>query len=176
MTLTGALLWGPLIGQACVLPDLGRSLGFWRSCGHPCNCSNGSLCLSVLVSVQDEMLVASGAQGECVTRKDSVPLRTTWEAQESVCSLCPSGEGNGNPLQYSYLENSTVRGAWQATVHGVSKSDTTEQLIQHFVPQGLRYTWAGLLPTSPTLRGPAHAPSLVESGISFGWWQARSYV
>ena len=33
-----------------------------------------------------------------------------------------SGEGNGNPLQYSYLENSRDRGAWQATVHGVAKS------------------------------------------------------
>ena len=29
------------------------------------------------------------------------------------------GEGNGNPLQYSCLENSTDREAWQATVHGV---------------------------------------------------------
>ena len=28
------------------------------------------------------------------------------------------GEGNGNPLQYSYLENPMDRGAWQATVHG----------------------------------------------------------
>ena len=28
------------------------------------------------------------------------------------------GEGNGNPLQYSYLENPKDRGAWQATVHG----------------------------------------------------------
>ena len=31
------------------------------------------------------------------------------------------GEGNGNPLQYSYLGNPTDRGAWQATVHGVEK-------------------------------------------------------
>ena len=31
------------------------------------------------------------------------------------------GERNGNPLQYSYLENSINRGAWQATVHGVEK-------------------------------------------------------
>ena len=31
-------------------------------------------------------------------------------------------EGNGNPLQYSCLENSMDRGAWWATVHGVAKS------------------------------------------------------
>ena len=34
------------------------------------------------------------------------------------------GIGNNNPLQYSYLENSMDRKAWQATVHGVSKSRT----------------------------------------------------
>ena len=34
------------------------------------------------------------------------------------------GVGNGNPLQYSCLENSTGSGAWQATVHGVAKSWT----------------------------------------------------
>ena len=37
------------------------------------------------------------------------------------------GVGNGNPLQYSCVENSTDRGVWQATVHGGGKeSDTTE--------------------------------------------------
>ena len=37
------------------------------------------------------------------------------------------GEGNGNPLQHSYLENSMDRGAWWATVRGVAKElDTTE--------------------------------------------------
>jgi len=36
---------------------------------------------------------------------------------------CP-GEGNGSMLQYSYLENSMDRGAWWATVHGVTKSKT----------------------------------------------------
>ena len=34
------------------------------------------------------------------------------------------GEGNGNPLQYSCLENSMDRGAWRATVLGVTKSQT----------------------------------------------------
>ena len=32
------------------------------------------------------------------------------------------GEGSGNPLQYSCLENPMDRGAWQATVHKISKS------------------------------------------------------
>ena len=36
------------------------------------------------------------------------------------------GEGNGNPLQDSCLENLMDRGVWQATVHGVAESDTTE--------------------------------------------------
>ena len=34
------------------------------------------------------------------------------------------GKGNGHPLQYSCLENPMDRGAWQATVHGVAKSQT----------------------------------------------------
>ena len=34
------------------------------------------------------------------------------------------GEGNGNPLQYSCLENPMERGAWRAIVHGVTKSRT----------------------------------------------------
>ena len=34
------------------------------------------------------------------------------------------GEGNGNPLQYSCLENPTDGGAWQTTVRGVAKSQT----------------------------------------------------
>ena len=36
------------------------------------------------------------------------------------------GEGNGNPLQYSRLENSMNRVAWQATVQGVKKSQLLE--------------------------------------------------
>ena len=35
-----------------------------------------------------------------------------------------SAGGHGNPLQYSSLENSMDRGAWQTTVHGVTKSQT----------------------------------------------------
>ena len=54
------------------------------------------------------------------------------DSKESACnegdvvSISESGrspgEGNGYPLQYSCLENSMDRGAWWATVHGVTKS------------------------------------------------------
>ena len=41
------------------------------------------------------------------------------------------GEGNGNPLQYSCLENTMDRGAWWATVHGVTKSWTQLSMRTH---------------------------------------------
>ena len=43
------------------------------------------------------------------------------------------GEGSGNPLQYSCLENSMDRGAWGATVHGVEKSQTQLSNWAHMV-------------------------------------------
>ena len=53
------------------------------------------------------------------------------------------GEGTGDLLQYSCLENSMDRGAWWATVHGVTnESDTTERLSPH----------AGTLSGNPLLR------------------------
>ena len=58
-------------------------------------------------------------------------LTFNYKGKESACSagdlgLIPGlgrfpGEGNGNPLQYSCLENPVDRGAWQATVHGVAR-------------------------------------------------------
>ena len=56
-----------------------------------------------------------------------------FKRKESACnagdqglipSLERSGEGNGNPLQYSCLENPMDRGTWPATVHGVTKTRT----------------------------------------------------
>ena len=43
------------------------------------------------------------------------------------------GEGNGNPLQCSCLENPVDRGPWWAIVHGIAESDMTEQLNHHQV-------------------------------------------
>ena len=69
--------------------------------------------------------------------------QTDWK--ESPCNagdldLIPGlgrspGEGNGNPLQYSCLENSLDRRAWQATVQGVVKSDMAEGLTLSFLDE-----------------------------------------
>ena len=47
------------------------------------------------------------------------------------------GEGNGNPLQYSCLENPMDRGACRATVHGFAESDTTEKVSMHTLQQDI---------------------------------------
>ena len=64
------------------------------------------------------------------------------EAKASACNagdlgLIPGsgsspGEGNGNPLQYSCLENPMDRGAWWATVHGVTKSQAQPYLLTYY--------------------------------------------
>ena len=61
----------------------------------------------------------------------NLPTWCSSVGKETVCSAgdlgsIPGsgrspGEGNGNPLQYSCLENSMDRGSWQATVYGVAK-------------------------------------------------------
>ena len=65
---------------------------------------------------------------------DQVGFPSSSDGKTSACNagdpgLIPGqgrspGEGNGNPLQYYCLENPMDRGAWQATVHGVTKSRT----------------------------------------------------
>ena len=58
-------------------------------------------------------------------RVKSLPaMKETWV--RSLGWEDSPGEGNGNLLQYSCLENPTDRGTWWATVHGVTESDVTE--------------------------------------------------
>ena len=67
------------------------------------------------------------------------------EGKESACNagdlgLIPGsgrspGEGNGNPLQYSSLENPMDRGAWRATVYGVAKSQMQQSDKHFWVPK-----------------------------------------
>ena len=70
---------------------------------------------------------------------------SAWNAGDpcSIPELGRSpGEGNGNPLQYSCLENSMEEGAWQATVHGVAKSQTrlSDFIFISFMDQKNQYT------------------------------------
>ena len=74
------------------------------------------LCFSVLQGLTDRtyLLVA-------LTVKN---LPTMWDTWVQFLGEEGPPEGNGYPLQYSCLENSMSRGAWQAIVHGVTKSWT----------------------------------------------------
>ena len=53
------------------------------------------------------------------------PLANAGDAGLNPGSGRSPGDGNGNPLQYSCLENPTDRGGWRAQVHGVTESDMT---------------------------------------------------
>ena len=65
--------------------------------------------------------IVKGFSGDSMVKNSSAMWKTcVW----SLGLGRAPGEGNGNPLQYSCLENPTDRGAWQATVHGAVKSWT----------------------------------------------------
>ena len=81
------------------------------------------------------------------------------------------GEGNGNPLQYSCLENSMDRGAWRET-----ESDTTEQLTLCPKRKTVKPTWRGWLHQKQTRRSNWWSKMLSrdqhlrkEEGSGIGW-------
>ena len=64
----------------------------------------------------------------------TVDLPESSDGKESACKARDPGSipgvgrfpGNGNPFQYSCLENSMDRGIWQTTVHGIAKNHTKQ--------------------------------------------------
>ena len=67
--------------------------------------------------------------------------------------LMACGEGNGNPLQYSSLDNSMDRGAWWPKVHGVAKSRTQLSNFTFFLSCGILVPSPETESTSPVLQG-----------------------
>ena len=83
--------------------------------GKRTNCLNTLAC-SQLLAIISFKGGASGKKKNPLANAGDVSLTPGW-------GRFP-GEGNGNPLQYSCLENSMDRGAWWATVHRVANSRT----------------------------------------------------
>ena len=89
------------------------------------------------------------------------------------------GEGNGNSLQYSYLGNPMVRGAWWATVQGTAKKlDSTYQLNNE---KAMCYVWCDFMeffsvhtPKSQLLTYQTIQNSSVEVMLDIGYWDFSS--
>ena len=85
-----------------------------------------------------------GFSGGAVVKNPPANARDTGDTGSIPGSGPAPGEENGNPLQYSWLENPMDRGAWRATVHGATKGRTWLSMhapvLQGTVKGGLIYT------------------------------------
>ena len=106
--------------------------------------------------------VLSNSDGLVVKKKKKKNLPANVGDSGDLGSVCGSrrypGGGNGNPLQYSCLEDSVGKRAWQATVQGAMELDTTEHTAHYImgkvkkerttpvsgVPDWFQDWWAGL--------------------------------
>ena len=68
------------------------------------------------IPIKGASLVAQMVKNLAAMQESQV--QSSWDPGRSP------GGGHGNPLQYSCLDNPIDRGAWQAPVHGVTKSET----------------------------------------------------
>ena len=119
-----------LIALACVRLSISSSPIYWTarkfltlSCSDFQEHLSYSFLLKTLLSISVPHTLLNNQASLVAWTVKNLP------AMQETPDLVPwlrrsSGEGNGYPLQYSCLENSMHRGAWQATVHGVTKSWT----------------------------------------------------
>ena len=137
---------GGLAGKesTCNLGDLGLITGLERSPGE----GNGYPLQYLGMESSMECIVHGVAKSQTwlVTftslQYENMGFLGGSDSKESVCNAgnldsIPGwerspGEWNGNPLQYSCLENSMNRGAWWATVRGTADLDTTERVTLYF--------------------------------------------
>ena len=97
-----------------------KSMGYWGAHGQLGGFEGEvpEACGKVFDGIQGFLGGAGGKELACQCRKHKNNVGWTPGSGRS------SGGGNGNPLQYSCLEYSMDRGAWQARVHRVAKSWT----------------------------------------------------
>ena len=85
------------------------------------------------------------------------------------------GERNGNPLQFSCLENLMDRGVWQATVHGVTKGQTRLTRLNIHAMNGHNYeVWKALSKqemASASSRQGSHIVLETGGGHRWFWWK-----
>ena len=113
-------------------PFLGGLRGPWGSdrdiCGQrPCITEAPGTCppcLETQLSTGDSVTPPRKEQGAHCHLKQYVIYTNILRKSEHLHAFYMHGEGNGNPLQDSCLENPMDGGAWWATVHGVTKSRT----------------------------------------------------
>ena len=74
--------------------------------------------------IMNNLLSSWGFPGGSVVKNLSANTGDAGDMSSTPRSGRSPGEANGNPLQYSCLENLLDRGGWQAIVHGVTKSRT----------------------------------------------------
>ena len=80
-----------------------------------------------------------------------------------------SGWGHGSPLRYSCLDNSMDRGAWQAIVHGVTKSQTWLKWLSIHI-QILKESWVGCVYSVKKAWGmEVHCIKKKEVGFTYSW-------
>ena len=98
-------------------------------------------------------------------------LHFTWE---SLALQLYVGEGTGNPLQYSCLENPMDRGAWWVAVHGIPKSwtrlsDFTFTFHFHALEKEMATHSSVLAWRIPGMGEPGGLPSMGSHGVGHGW-------
>ena len=112
----------------------------------------------------------SGFPGSSVAKD---PPATAGDVGSIPGSGRSSGEGNGNLLQYSCLGNPKDRGAWQAVVHGVTKSQTqlrSSTAKQNTGAQGwdnLIYKWRSSMDQPPEATQGSYLQERIRAGFAF---------
>ena len=104
--------------------------------------------------------------------KNPPAMQETWV--QSVGGDDPPGEGNGTPLQCSCLENPVDRGAWCATVHGVTKSQTRLSDFSftfhfHALEKGMATRSSVLAWRIPGTGKPGGLPSMGSHRVGHDW-------